>query len=367
MVTIIVASTRRYSGKTGVCVALIDALTARGSRVGYFKPYGGMPRDVDGHVTDRDAAFINRNLADPVPDEIACPIVRTRGFIEDLLAGEPVPGPKEVASAFALASADRDVMVVEAPSDLEQGAAAGVDVPALLALLGGRVLLVDASEVHDPPDRIVAAAASLGDALAGVVHNRVTEADRETVTDRFVPFLAARGIRSFGVLPHDPMLSSVTVREIVDALGGSVLCAGDKLDQPVESFMVGAMGQEKALRFFRRRAHKAVVTGGDRADVQMAALETSTAALVLTGNMTPSPAVVARADELGVCAIVVDTDTLTAVEQLDTLFGHVRLHGPGKADRMRRMFAAEVAVDDLLAACGITTDIHSDDIAKENA
>jgi BioD-like phosphotransacetylase family protein len=63
--------------------------------------------------------------------------------------------------------------------------------------------------------------------------------------------------------------------------------------------------------------------------------------------------VLARADELGVCSIVVDTDTLTAVEQLDALFGHVRLHGPGKADRMRRMFADEVAIDDLLAACGV--------------
>jgi BioD-like phosphotransacetylase family protein len=304
-------------------------------------------------VTDSDAAFVNRHLAHPVPDEVVCPIVRTRGFVEDLLAGSPVPGRREVMDAFARASEGRDVMVVEAPSDLEQGAAAGVSVLGLIQMLGGHVLLVEASEIHDPPDRIVAAAASLGDAFAGVIHNRVTEADRQTVTERFTPFLASRGIRTFGVLPHDPLLSSVTIREIVDALGGSVLCAGDKLDTPVESFMVGAMGQEKALRFFRRRAHKAVVTGGDRADVQMAALETSTAALVLTGNMTPSPAVVARADELGVCTVVVDTDTLTAVEQLDTLFGHVRLHGPGKADRMRRMFADEVALDDLLAACDI--------------
>jgi BioD-like phosphotransacetylase family protein len=366
MQTILVASTRRYSGKTGVCMALIEAIETRGLRVGYFKPYGGMPRLIDGRMTDRDAAFINRHLADPAPDDVVCPIVRTRGFVEALLAGEPVPGPDEVVAAFARASRLRDVMVVESPSDLEQGAAAGVSAPDLLRLIGGRVLLVESSEAHDPPDRIVAAAARLGGALAGVIHNRVTEADHTIIAERFVTFLAARGIRSFGVLPLDPLLSSVTVREIVDALGGSVLCAGDRLDTPVESFMVGAMGQEKALRFFRRRAHKAVVTGGDRADVQMAALETSTAALVLTGNMTPSPAVVARADELGVCTIVVDTDTLTAVERLDTLFGHVRLHGPGKADRMRRMFAEGVALDDLLAAFDVSTP-HPDHRPEETS
>jgi uncharacterized protein len=350
MRTILVASTRRYSGKTGVCSALVDALAAKGHNVGYFKPYGGMPAVADGAATDRDAAFINHRLAHPGPADAVCPILRSRGFVEDLLAGRPVPGTREVSEAFAKVSAGRDVMIVEAPSDFEQGAAAGVSVGELVGLLSGRVLLVEATETHDPPDRIVRAAALLGDALIGVVHNRVTEADRTVIEDRFVPFLADRGIRSFGVIPHDPLLSSVTVAEIIDALGGTVLCGADQLETPVESFMVGAMGQEKALRFFRRKAHKAVVTGGDRADVQMAALETSTSMLILTGNMAPSPAVIARADELGVCTAVVDMDTLTAVEQLDTLFGHVRLHGPGKADRMRRMFDESVSIDDLLHA-----------------
>jgi BioD-like phosphotransacetylase family protein len=358
MQTIFVASTRRYSGKTGVCSALADALTARGLNVGYFKPYGGMPHPSDAGLTDRDALFINHHLPDPGPQDAVCPIVRTRAFVEDLLAGRPVPGPDEVAAAFARVSEGRDVVIVEGPSDLEQGASAGVCVADLLELLGGRVLLIEINDVDDPPDRVVRAASLLGDSLAGVLFNRVGDSDREIVAERFVPFLSTRGVRTFGALPNDPLLSSVTVGEIVDVLGGTVLCAPDRREVAVESFMVGAMGQEKALRFFRRRAHKAVVTGGDRSDVQMAALETSTAALVLTGNLVPSPAVVARADELGVCTIVVDTDTLTAVERLDTLFGHVRLHGPGKADRMRRMFADNVALDDLLIACGITPDTH---------
>lgn len=363
MKTIIVASTRRYSGKTGVCLALIATLEERGLSVGYFKPYGGMPRQVDGVTTDRDAYFLNCGLARPTATELLCPIVRTRSFVEDLLAGRPVPGRAEVAAIFERAASGRDVMVVEAPSDLEQGAAAGVCASDLYALLGGSVLLVETNDVNDPPDRVVRAASTFATALAGVLYNRVSDADHLVVIDRYVPFLAARGIRTFGVLQHDPLLSSVTVREIVDVLGGRVVCAGKGLDAPVESFMVGAMGQEKALRFFRRKAHKAVVTGGDRADVQMAALETSTAVLLLTGNMLPSPTVAARADELGVCTVTVDTDTLTAVEQLDTLFGHVRLHGPDKADRMRRMFADNVSVDDLLSACGIIppSSVHEGD------
>lgn len=353
MRTIVVSSTRQYSGKTGICLALAGELAARGHRVGYFKPYGTMPVEIDGIVTDRDAAYVNRELPVPGPLKDVCPIVRTSVFVEDLLAGRGVPGREEVSASFAAAADGRDVMVVEGPSDVEQGRAAGVSICEIAELLGSRVLLVDTIDGMAVPDAALQAAECLGDRLAGIVFNRVRDVDRPALSDHLVPYLATKGIRTFGMVPVDHTLSSVTVREIVDVMGGAVLCAEDHLDEPVESFMVGAMGQEKALRFFRRKSHKAVITGGDRADVQLAALETSTSALVLTGNLPPSPIVLARADELGVPMIVVDTDTLAAVERMESLMGHVRLHGQGKADRIRAMFAEGVAVDDLLTSFGL--------------
>jgi uncharacterized protein len=101
------------------------------------------------------------------------------------------------------------------------------------------------------------------------------------------------------------MLSSVTIAEIVEELSGTVLSAEENVDQIAESFMVGAMGQDKAMRFFRRRPRKVVVTGGDRSDVQLAALETDTRALVLTGDLPPSAHVLSRAEELGVPMVLV--------------------------------------------------------------
>lgn len=353
MRTIIVTSTRSFAGKTGVCLALTGELESRGLDVGYFKPYGTMPVTIDGTVSDRDATYVNGALKRPGPVDTVCAVVRTRTFMEDLLSGRDVSGMPEVIEAFAGASAGRDVMVVEGPSDLEQGRTAGLSVCDISDRLGARVLVVDTLETLGPPDALLLARECLGERLAGVVHNRIREAERRDLERCVVPYLRARGFAWFGALPHDPLLSSVSVREIVDELAGVVLCAEDRLDEAVESFMVGAMGQEKALRFFRRKGRKAVITGGDRADVQLAALETSTTAIVLTGNMPPSPIVLSRADELGVPLVLVDMDTLTAVERMDTLLGHVRLHGPGKADRIRAMFAASVAVDDLLAAFDI--------------
>jgi len=78
--------------------------------------------------------------------------------------------------------------------------------------------------------------------------------------------------------------------------------------------LVGAMSAEAALTYFRRRTNKAVITGGDRADIQLAALETSTSCLILTGNLYPSPVVLNRADELDVPLLLADMDTVSAID-----------------------------------------------------
>ncbi|MDP2183078.1 MAG: phosphotransacetylase family protein [Actinomycetota bacterium] len=348
MKTIIVASTEPYAGKSGISLALLNDFSQRGLACGYFKPFGTMPVTVDGVLTDQDAAYISTHACTQVPLETVCPVVRTRGLIEELVRGAESDRSDTVRAAYAVASAGAEIMVVEGTSDLSQARCVGLSICELAEILDARVLLVDKPDGVSLPDRILYAADCLGDRLLGVVFNAVHESFFGFVRDAIWPFLEARGVRVFGVMPHDAMLSSVTVQEIVDALDGAVLCADERLDEAVESFMVGAMGQEKALRFFRRKARKAVITGGDRSDVQLAALETDTRCIVLTGNLPPSSLVLSRAEDLGVPMILVGMDTLSAVEAMERLLGRVRLHDPSKADRIREMFTAAVDADALL-------------------
>lgn len=354
---IIIASTAAYSGKSGVALSLIRELITRDMAVGYFKPYGTMPVEVGGVLTDKDAAFINSTLPSPAPAEAVCPIVRTQSLVEEVLAHRVEDLRPTVSHAARVCGQGRDVLVVEAPWDLSQGSSLGVSAPEVAELLDCKVVLIDRpTGSADLPDAVVCERVRLGDRLAGVIFNAVQEHAVDFIARRMTPFLSSIGVPVFGAIPFDPLLSSVTVQEIADELGGIVLTARDSLDLTVETFMVGAMGQEKALRFFRRKANKAVVTGGDRSDVQLAALETSTRCIVLTGNMPPSSIVMSRAEELGVPMVMVEHDTLTAVERLEGLFGHSRLHDAGKADTMHRIFRSSVDLDWMLSACGIPRD-----------
>ena len=124
-------------------------------------------------------------------------------------------------------------------------------------------------------------------------------------------------------------------------------------DELVEHMLVGAMSVESALSYFRRKPNKAVITGGDRADIQLAALETSTRCLILTGNIYPSPAVINRAEELCVPVLLTRLDTLATIEIIENFFGKSRFQQPQKVERFSELMGEHFDFAGLYKALGV--------------
>ena len=190
--------------------------------------------------------------------------------------------------------------------------------------------------------------ADLGDRLIGIVLNDISPQEWDSAKELVRPFLEQQHIPVLGLLPRSELLRSVSVREISRQLGANVLCRPDRLDLMVESLTIGAMNVNAALEYFRRGQHKAVVTGGDRTDLQLAALETSTSCLILTGHVSPQPLIINRAEDLEVPILTVDSDTLTTVEIVDQTFGNVRLQEQIKVDCIQQLMEQEFDCDRLL-------------------
>jgi len=110
---------------------------------------------------------------------------------------------------------------------------------------------------------------------------------------------------------------------------------------------------DRALHYFRRTPRKCVITGGDRSDIQLAALETPTRCLILTGDLRPSHTVVARAEELGVPVLLVRGDTLTTVSTIDELLGKLRVREPRKIEHAIEQFEAHLDLAKLDEALGL--------------
>jgi BioD-like phosphotransacetylase family protein len=150
--------------------------------------------------------------------------------------------------------------------------------------------------------------------LKGVVLNQSQD-------PQFENYMIKRGIKILGSIPFLTELKALHANEIAEELGGEIIVAGE--DHPIERILIGAMTPESALKYFRKAPAKAVITGGDRADIQLAALSTSTSCLVLTGGLYPANHVIARAQELGVSVVLVNLDTLTAAERLERLTARI--------------------------------------------
>ena len=143
------------------------------------------------------------------------------------------------------------------------------------------------------------------------------------------------------------------MRAILNTLNGKLLCCEDKLDEVVERFSIGAMSVEAALRHFVRIRDKAVITGGDRADIMLVALDTSTKCLVLTGNLYPNDVILSRAQQAGVPVIVVPSDTLETVEKFEAMMGKLSIRDKSKVDYAVRILDKYINYSALFRALGI--------------
>jgi BioD-like phosphotransacetylase family protein len=339
MATVYVTSTETFSGKSALCVGLGKRFLRDGFTVGYMKPVSTVTRKVEGRVIDEDAEFIKQTLNLPEPIETIAPAILTPQIVEAVLKGEEKTDfAAELQGAFAEVTKGRDIVLLEGGGSLREGYIIDLPTPYVAELLKARELVVvkytnDLQMVDD----VLTARTRLGDSMVGVVLNAVPRQRMPFVENVIKPALHRRGIMVFATLPQERLLLSISVTELADCLNGEILCGHEYVGELVEHLMVGAMSVDSALTYFRRKPNKAVITGGDRPDIQLAALETSTKCLILTGNLRPSPIILGRAEEVGVPMILVKQDTLTTVEIIEQFFGKTRFHQEKKIRRFEKM------------------------------
>jgi BioD-like phosphotransacetylase family protein len=333
MATLYVASTETFVGKSATCVGLLDRARRDGFTAGYMKPVSVSVTRTEDAVLDEDAAFIRQHfgLAEPL-DKIA-PVLVTQRVVESIIRGQGVDFAKRLNEAYLAVSRDKDFVLLEGANHWAEGSLVNLSADQVSDMLQAPVLLISRYRDMLSLDAILAVQRYLGDRLLGVLINGIDEPQIDFVRTRVVPYLEKRGIPVFATLTQDPQLAGVTVADLHEHLGGQMIGNPAWSSKLIEHLLIGAMGADAALSHFRRRTNKAVFTGGDRVDLQLAALETSTSALVLTGNIRPSPAVLDRAEDREVPIILVADDTLTTVERAESIFGHVRFKQEAKINR----------------------------------
>ncbi len=245
------------------------------------------------------------------------------------------------ASAADLASGS-DLVIVEVSSALSEG-----DSVRLVEALDATAVAV----VEYRPDLqgadVARATGAYGGRLAGVVINGRTQYKGHDTEARLLPAAEEAGITVLGVVPEDRTLLGVTVADIASHLGGRNITDVDGMDRLVEHFQAGGFGLDRGSEYFGILDRQAVIIRGDRPDVQMAALTTPMACLMLTMGIEPIEYVYYEAEEQDVPIILVDQDTIPAMELLHGIHERARFDHPDKLARFTQLLEEHTNLDAL--------------------
>jgi len=357
-----IASVDSYSGKSLTALALGLELRDAGHRVGYFKPIGSLPHDVHGVTTDEDAHFISTHLNPDAPVDAICPVILNPELINRAISNDLGDISTAIKAAYEKIAEGRDIVLVGGVGDLSRGSLLGLSAPEVADLLGARVLLLAKLSSESMVEEVLLAHRLLRDHFGGVIFNFVGSDEEDALAGPLREHLESQGIPVLGAVPPDELLGAITARELIEHLPAKPLCCEKALDDLIVHFVIGAMGVASAAKYFRQLADKAVITGGDRADIQLAALQTATRAIVLTGNIYPSSPIVNRAQQLGVPLLLAPHDTLATVERIEHIAGRLRVRESAKVERARALFQKHVDLGRIMDIAGLSAESRGESI-----
>ncbi len=314
MVALYVTSLASGSGKTTLCAGLGKHLLDTGQKIGFFKPVVASSNGKDG-----DVAFIKNLFALEEPSDVLGPVFRDEASLKS--------GLKE---AYGRVAPGKDVVIIEGVSGQRQSSSD------LAAALEAKVIVV--ADYAEELPAVIETSRRFGGRLLGVVVNKVPKSRLERMRDEASRRFEPAGIKVLGVLPEDRSLLALTVGELAAQIHGEMLRGTEKSAELVENIMLGANVFDNTFGagplYFGRKANKAAVLKSDRPDMQMAALETSTACLVLTGNTALKEIVLDHAQEKNVPIILARDDVGTVVTQIEESLGKSRFCQESKLPKL---------------------------------
>ncbi len=347
MKNLLISSTKKNAGKTALGLGI--CLNLEGKK-GYFKPLSDKIVVKEDRIYDEDSKLFRTVLELREKEEEISIFHDYAGILREISRDPDKKESikKELKRRFEEIRRDRKFVIVESAQNASYGLYAGLSAGDIAKELNLRSIIVAEGDIENIIDKTVMCRYflnSFGVNLDGVVINKVK--NRKEIEDIVVPELKNRGIDVLGILPYEKILSGIIVEDVVDILGANLLTGEKGLERRIDKVFIGAMSTESALSYLRRYANKAIITGGDRVDMQLAALETSTSCLILTGGIYPSPQVIAKAEKLNIPVMLVSEDTFSASKRFENITAKIEAKDRKKIETIKKMVKENVDLSKL--------------------
>ena len=354
---VFIAATRQNEGKTTISLGLIAALQEFFPRIGYIKPVGQRFVEVEEQKIDEDTVLmdavyrLNCPLVDMSP--IAVEPDFTRKYLEKANNEALV---RRIKDAFDRVAWEKDFVLCEGSGHAGVGAVFDLSNAQVAKTLGCKVIIVSQGGIGKPIDEVTLNQALFhqeGVEVIGVILNKVLEDKVEYVRDFASRGLTRKGLDLLGVIPHQHLLSNPTVDLIREELGAEVLNDPETLSILVDDVVLGAMGAQNAIPFFKKGV--LLITPGDREDIVLAACtaidphrDDVMAGIILTGGLRPSGNVLKIIRTMPIPVLLARQDSYRVASKVHDLTVKTRPTDFEKISLIRDIIARNVNVKKIL-------------------
>lgn len=319
---IYLTATEPYSGKSIIALGVMNLLASKAGKIAYFKPVINSNHKKDGHLETISAHF---NLSAAYEDMY---VFTSNEVLRYINSGQEAYIIDTIIDRFKQLQEEYDFVIVEG-SDFMGGntnvefdgnisIAKNLGIPAAVIVKGeGKTV----SEIVDIAVSTTKSFTDEGVQILTVIANKIDEADEETIDKELAKALPKEIVVTSIPIVKD--LSSPTMKEIFDSVGGEILVGENLLGNQVENSIVGAMQLRNCLT--RLNKNTLIVTPGDRGDIIIGALVANIsknfekiAGIILTGGLAPEPSILKLIEGLDtvVPIILVQTGTFKTVTRV---------------------------------------------------
>lgn len=343
MKTLIIGSVCEDAGKTSLIVGLARIL---GKKFGYLKPFGDRLIYRKKRLWDYDSALLTNIFGLEQSSEDM-----TIGFEHAKLRymyDEANTRSKLLEMVRNLGD-DNQILFVEGGKDLTYGTSVRLDTLSLARYLGGKLIIVASGDEGTILDDVtfLKKYVNLSDMEFTLVINKVNNIDDYANTH--LQDIKEMGIKVAGIIPFQKDLTYVNVSYIAERLQARVISGEGGLTNKVKHVFVGAMSGDAAVRLpLFKIENKLAITSGDRSDMIVAALESSTAGIVLTNNVIPAQNIIAKAAEKNIPLLLVPYDTFQTAKRVDDMPTLLTRDDTERIDLLEKLIKEHIDIDAIL-------------------
>ncbi|MHA2036330.1 MAG: DRTGG domain-containing protein [Promethearchaeota archaeon] len=320
------SSLRERAGKSFLSIGFIQKLKKAGKKFAYFKPIG-VPIAAFSNKADPDVGFIlNTVYKTDHPYDLISPVSIPDAYYVDLVdASKKDEYLQKIKNAYDEITKDADYVVIEGNPSIRKFVRTGIDDVSIAQNLGIKELIYVSVESTDRCIDNFFFTKNYFDfrkiGILGILFNKIEFEYIERIKEITDDHITRYNIPVLGIIEKSVELFSPRVNEIKEQIGGELIndAASSGLNNLVETFLIGAMNAQSALKYLRQVKKAAFITGGDRTDLAMAALDQDVSTLILTGFIQPDMGVITAANEKGIPIILSPSDTYTTMRNLERL------------------------------------------------